>query len=206
MKSSHSAKPESPAESSVGLSPALSPRRAKQRRVIQTAATRLVAANGIAAVSVEQILEEAGVSRRTFYGYFSNKYKLIASVVNPALADGTVLLKKVLRKPAAEAVPGIVDCYCELWLCHSEALSLISALDRDVMPYLHDSHISFGEALKKLLGKAERAKLLRNHSGDMSFKVITRTAVPLLKLYGDQPEGLDTFRSSMLALLLKDNA
>ena len=65
--------------------PALTERRkAQTRREIAESALGLFVRHGYEAVSVEAIAEEAGVSLRTFYRYFSAKDE----VLSPIITDG----------------------------------------------------------------------------------------------------------------------
>ena len=56
---------------------------------IEDVATRLFLEHGVDAVTVEQICEGAGISRRSFFNYFESKAQLLsgpsASVITPAL-------------------------------------------------------------------------------------------------------------------------
>lgn len=152
-------------------------------------------------VSVEDILAAADISRRTFYSYFGNKYELVAGLINPALAAGADMLEALVEQPAEALLPGVVDCYRRLWALHSDGLTVIAALDPAVMPYIESGHRKFGSALKAVLERAEHAGLLRNNDATCSFRIISRTAVPLLKIYADHPNGSALYRDAMLALL-----
>ncbi len=168
---------------------------------ILAAGGRLFANRGLAQVSVEDILAEAKVSRRTFYAYFANKYELVASLINPALAEGVSLLTEVRRQDSKLLLPGIVDAYVKLWNSHQDALSAIESLESDVMPYIEMGHKKFVAVLKTLLDSAAKAGELRNDDAQYTFQLITRTAVPLLKVYADHPDGQELYRAGMLALL-----
>ena len=63
-----------PAETIADVDPAEAPR--KQREIVSTA-THLFKRFGVKRVSVEEICREAGVSKATFYKYFSNKVELV---------------------------------------------------------------------------------------------------------------------------------
>ena len=176
-------------------------KRERVRQALLATAARLIADRGLESISVEEILAEVGISRRTFYGYFANKYELAASVVTPALVDGEAMLAKLEEEPETAALAGIVDCYYALWDRHREALVAISSLQASVMPYMEDHHNRFVKALDGMLKRAERAGVLRNGDAGISFRIISRTAVPLLKIYASHPRGARLYRESMLALL-----
>jgi len=172
------------------------------RQTLQSNGVRLVAEHGLDKVSVEQILEAAGYSRRTFYGYFANKLELLASAINPVLEEGTKLLEKVSEQEPEHLLAGIVDCYLKLWESHSDVLIAISSLDSTTIgPYIESSHRQFGGEVMKVLGRVADAGMLRNKDAAYSFRIITRTAIPLLKLYAPHPDGERLYRESMLALL-----
>ncbi len=168
---------------------------------IVAAGGRLLADRALAQLSVEEILAESKVSRRTFYSYFGNKHELVASVINPALLEGVSLLEHVRNQSTKRILPGIIDTYVKLWNSHPNALSAIEWLEPDVMPYIEVSHKKFGALLKQLLESAAKGGELRNGSAQYTFKLMTRTAVPLLKIYADHPDGEALYRAGMLALL-----
>ena len=58
----------------------LSERRSKTRRRLLRAAAAVFAAKSVPEATVEEILREAGISRRTFYQFFSDKIDLLAAV------------------------------------------------------------------------------------------------------------------------------
>lgn len=58
----------------------LSERRAKTRRRLLRAAAAVFAAKSVPEATVEEILQEAGISRRTFYQFFADKIDLLAAV------------------------------------------------------------------------------------------------------------------------------
>ena len=175
--------------------------RGRVREALQASGMQLTAARGLENISVADILADAGVSRRTFYTQFANKHELVASVINPALRDGAQLLDDVARQPPAELLPGIAATYLRMWDQHGDALIAIAGLDKGIMPHVADGHRLFGKALQKVLEKANENGLLRSADATLSFRVISRTAVPLLKIFADAENGRTLYRDSMLALL-----
>jgi AcrR family transcriptional regulator len=178
-------------------------KRENVRDRLVTTGCHLFAERGLANVSVEDILIEVKISRRTFYGYFANKYELAASIINSVLEDGSGMLADLPNRQPEFLLPGIVDCYLHLWASHSDALSVINSIEPEVLPYIEDGHQKFGTALKELLKQAEKAGVLRNDDATYTFKVISRTAVPLLKIYSGHSDGESLYRDAMLALLGK---
>ena len=166
----------------------------------------LFAAGGTAHVSVEDIIAAAGISRATFYGIFSNKQELMAAILAPVLEGGGAGFAALQGVPDDQIVPGIVRVYTDLWATSEHALSLIAGIDRAVFPYLEQGHQGFTSELRKLLQRAADAGLLANDDAELSFRVIARTAVPLLKVFTDRADWAELFRHAMIGMLLKVDA
>src|SRR5207245_11257019 len=74
-------------------------RKAQTRREIAETALALFAREGYDGVSAEAIAEEAGVSLRTFYRYFTGK----DAVLSPIVTDGSdELAERLAARPAPE--------------------------------------------------------------------------------------------------------
>lgn len=177
-------------------------RRGRVLEGLLAAAGQLLADKGMANVSVEQILLAAGVSRGTFYGFFSGKAELAAAILNPVFEEGTAALEGLADQPPAAIVPGIVDLYLDLWQRRRDALLMIPGVDADTFGRVRDAHVAYTEAMRLALEKAAAAGQLRNGSASYTFKVLTRTAVPLLRVYQDHPDRERLYRESLLALLV----
>lgn len=165
-------------------------------------AARLMAEQGVARVSVEQILLAAGLSRGTFYGFCAGKTDLLVAIIEPVFTEGTAALEVLLDEKPAAVIPGIVDLYADLWRRRRYALMLIPSVDEAAFARMRQAHLSYTTAMKRALEHAERDARLRNASAVYTLRVLTRTAVPLLRVYQDHPDGERLYRESMLALLL----
>jgi len=176
-------------------------RRELNKNRLRGVAAKCFAAAGFDGTSVADILSAAGLSRRTFYAYYSNKHELAASIVDAALVSGCERLGGVLHSD--DPIADIVDCYQQLWSDHRHALIMIASLNQETALLVSDNHRRFGALLKAKLQQAEQRQMLRNEDADYSFRVITKTAVPLLKVYADHPDGAQLYRASMLDLLRK---
>jgi len=166
-------------------------------------AARLFIEKSVANVSVEDIIAAAGTSRATFYGFFANKAELIAAALGPVFETAASRMHELQSMPAEAVIPGIIDLYLQLWADNANALRLIGALDESVFPYIADAHNDYVQTLRSLMDKPAAAGLLRSGSADYSFRVLGRTAVPLLRAYHEHPEMEKHYRNSMLALLTK---
>jgi AcrR family transcriptional regulator len=188
---------------SAAVSPRIARRRERMRESLLAAAKRQFAARGVDPVSVEDLLAEADVSRATFYGLFSSKYKLLEDILDPIFERATANVRALASEPAGAAVDGIVAIYLELWAAHREGLELIPLIDRAAFRHFEAQHRALQGALLEVLAKAERAELLRNGSAQYSLKVIARTAVPLLRVYDGHPAADALFRDALRGLLLR---
>lgn len=181
--------------------PRVADRREQTLESLLAVAGRLMAERGVAAVSVEQILLAAGISRGTFYSFVANKSELVAALIRPALTEGTERLERLRQGPAAAVLPGVVDLYTDLWERHRHALLTIPGVDAASFARVQTDHDAFIGAIERALERAADAGRLRNGSARYSLRVLTRTAVPLLRIYHDHPDGKRLYRESMLALL-----
>jgi AcrR family transcriptional regulator len=172
------------------------------KSLLLAAGARQFAARGIAQVSVAELIAEADVSRATFYAFFSSKYSLLESILNPIFEQATAAFRGLAGDPAA-VVDGIVDVYLALWATHRDGLLLIPLIDQETFRHFAPRHRDLNDALLGLLERAERAQVLRNGSAQYSLKVIARTAVPLLRVYDGHAAGADLFRDALRGLLLR---
>jgi len=123
--------------------------------------------------------------------------------LQPVLKSGAEELADIARRPPPEIVPAIVDLYLRLWAEQTDALLTIGVVGGEVLPFIEDGHREFGTAMKAALDAAAAAGELRNGDTGYTFKVISRTAVPLLKVYRGHPDAESIYRESMIALLAR---
>ncbi len=173
-----------------------------RERLLETGA-QLFASRGLGSVSVEELLDAVGISRATFYGFFANKSELAAAVMLPVFASGTAALaRKQPQDPRAKA-ERLIDMYLELWDKHREALLLTSMVDSTVFPLIRKPHDEFGVAIRDMLQPVADAGLLRIADVNLTYRVLAKTGIPLLRLYQSLPDFKSVYREAMLALLLK---
>jgi AcrR family transcriptional regulator len=184
-------------------SPRVARRRERMRAALLAAASRQFGARGIAAVSVEELIAEADVSRATFYRFFSNKYNLLETLLNPVFSMATERMQAQAERSPVAAVEGLIDVYWQLWCRHREALLLVASIDAETFKHFAAQHATLNDAMARILVRAEAADLLRNGSAHYSLKVIARTAIPLLRVYDGHPAAEALFRDALRGLLLR---
>jgi AcrR family transcriptional regulator len=99
-----------------------------ERRIF--AATERALANvGARDLSVEQILAEAGVSRGTFYHYFSSKWEVINRLAANVMDDIYVRIQPFVLRPAdlspADALSRSIVEGCQVWAEHRAVVRAI---------------------------------------------------------------------------------
>ena len=184
-------------------SPRIARRHERMRAALMAAASRQFARRGVAAVSVEELIAEADVSRATFYRFFSNKYRLLEELLNPIFELALELLRGQGEHSAVAAVEALIDAYWQLWSRHRDGMSLIPQIDPETFAHFAPQHAALNEAILEILIRAERAELLRNGSAQYSLKVIARTAIPLLRVYDGHPAAETLFRDALKGLLIR---
>ena len=172
------------------------------RGALLSAGAKQFAARGISTVSVEDLLAEADISRATFYGFFSSKYNLLESLLNPIFEKGIREICALEERSPQDALQGIYRVYLDLWRTHRGGLLLIPVVDPATFKRFESQHQGLNEALLSVLIRAEKADLLRNGSAKYSLRVLARTAIPLLKVYDGHPSGEALFEDAMRVLLM----
>src|SRR5687768_2849396 len=74
-------------------------KKARTRSELAASARRLTLAHGLDAVTIQQIVDEADVSMRTFFNYFSCKEEAVVGVDHAVVSE---LADSVLARPARE--------------------------------------------------------------------------------------------------------
>jgi AcrR family transcriptional regulator len=115
--------------------------RRETARALQQAAIRLVSARGLAAVTISDIAEEAGVSRRTFFNHFPTK---AAALFDPDPDDADELARLLGEvEPSAEIWPSLREVGLAFTAQHENVSALRRSLvagDPDLAQYHRAAH------------------------------------------------------------------
>lgn len=102
----------------------------ESEQLIFAATERLLAETPFHEVSVAKIIREAGVSRATFYFYFSSKFAvitaLLSSVMEDIIASVTPFLERPADRTAAEVLRESMVAATTLWAEHRTLLRAVS--------------------------------------------------------------------------------
>src|SRR6266516_2019725 len=144
-------------------------RRTHTRREIAESAVTLFARDGYDNVSVEDISEEAGISLRTFYRYFSTKDEVLSPIVTQGTED---LLDHIARRPAAEDLAEAVEHAYRQISPPTDRVQALIRLFIDV-PALQARWLNDLRALEAVLVPAVRQRTLASdHDAHLSAAVI----------------------------------
>src|SRR5690606_23583563 len=92
----------------AAASPRVARRRERMRASLLAAGGRQFAQRGVRTVSVEELIAEADVSRATFYGLFSSKYKLLDDILNPVFDKAIAAVRGLSDRAPREVVDGLI--------------------------------------------------------------------------------------------------
>ncbi|RBY90416.1 TetR/AcrR family transcriptional regulator [Blastococcus sp. TBT05-19] len=88
---------------------------------ILATAERLLSERSLAAISVDDLARGAGISRPTFYFYFSSKDAVLLSLLDRVVAEADTAMREVFGAPAASAREGwqrAIAAYYETFRVH----------------------------------------------------------------------------------------
>lgn len=178
-------------------------RPSEYREKLLAAGKELFVERGLASVSVEEVVEQAGVARATFYGLFANKIELAAAILTPVFADGIHALQQLTGLEPRAAADGLIEVYLALWQDHEAALLLTTALDGEFPQAIRAQHDAFVTGLLAVLRVIDSGGLLRNDSVELTCEVLARTGIPLLRIYAGRDDMVRLYRESMRGLLIR---
>ena len=95
---------------------------------------------GFKRVTIEEICKEAGISKMTFYKYFSNKIELVKTLVDEILQQGLIKYRKLMESdlPYPEKVLGMIELKREQTHAMSSEFfkDYLQSNDPDLIAYL----------------------------------------------------------------------
>jgi AcrR family transcriptional regulator len=117
-------------------------RRENQQRLLD-AGLALMLANGTAAVTIDQIVERAGMAKGSFYRYATNKDDVVEQILAPVIAEATAALDRCEQQLRI----GRRDDIAAIYLVLARELSLmVSHNAQQVLLYLQEARAPQGAA------------------------------------------------------------
>jgi AcrR family transcriptional regulator len=185
-------------------SPRVAQRRERMRQNVLRVGAKMFLARGIENVSVEEILEDAGLARSTFYSFFTSKRDLVFHILDPLFQTGVAHMREVQGKSPADIVYAVIDMYPMLWERYGEALFL--RIGHDEFNLIAKTHNQYVEMLDKCFGAVEAAGILRNGSSAHTQRLIARCGIEVVRVYRNDPNFKQLYRTTMEGMLLTDDA
>ncbi len=163
------------------------------------------ATQGAENVSVEDIIDQAQIARSTFYSFYSNKEELLKDVVCPVFELGIRKFSELKAEDPTELILGIARVYLTLWERDHHALSLSFRLAHKYFPLIEDLHHQYMDTVRRLVATVEHSGILRSGNAQYTSRLIARSAIPILEVYGNDENYRELFLESMQGLLLKQD-
>jgi len=151
----------------------------RQERALLDVGSRLLEAGTAASVSVSEIADAAGISRASFYFYFSSKQALFASVVDETVSLFNERITDVAGQEyddPASAVRATIEFAAQLWWDHAAVMI---------------SSVELGTTMPDLY-----ARTMQN------IAIVRAPTVALLQRYGTVPESSDEVAAAELVTSL----
>jgi AcrR family transcriptional regulator len=156
-------------------------RRAESRLAVTTLARRLTAERGLTGFTVEELCEQVGISRRTFFNYFDTKEQAVIGQHEDWL-DGHTVETFLAARPAGMVglSPDLMSDLADLAIAHmhlvgvtpDEAREFIAAVDRE--PQLLRAFINANAEQERRL-----TELVARREGLPADDLLAQTAVVL---------------------------
>jgi AcrR family transcriptional regulator len=165
-------------------------------------AARRFAAEGVDAVRLDEIADEADIARATLYSHFATKEALVAAIVRPALQLALREAGKIPVRVSRQAVRSLLRVYLTLWKEHPDAMRVAHRTQGVPLGDCAGLHIEFMQHVLRIFGSASVAGLLRSEIPTLSAMLLARLAIPMLETYAGHVRADELFLDSMEALLL----
>ncbi|GIX42476.1 MAG: hypothetical protein KatS3mg129_2209 [Leptospiraceae bacterium] len=185
--------------------PRVEKRRKRIRKLILEIATKRFALEGPENVRLEEVADEADISRATLYSHFPSKDAIIYEIIRPVLEElieeYEKLLKEIDKLKSEQVFNQLVEIYINLWNNHELALLLaqkVLDMEPGELKPLYDRML---ELKLKILSKFEKEKKLKLPK-EIAFQVMLNTLIPMLRFIVPHKDGKKLFKSSLKGLLL----
>ncbi|MFO7316067.1 MAG: TetR/AcrR family transcriptional regulator [Bacilli bacterium] len=93
----------------------------KRKKAVIDHALRLFVEHGIAKTSIQQIIERAGISKGTFYNYFSSKTECIEAILEQARYDASLLRAELMIGKDPTDINVFANQIAVLWKINQES-------------------------------------------------------------------------------------
>jgi len=182
--------------------PRVERRRERARRRILDIATERFAATGLDQVRLEDIADEADISRATLYSHFASKDEILRELVRPVLEELIRLMKEKKPASSAQAIDSLVEVYTTMWDQHSVGLVL-------ALRYILHNPGELADLVSKIQSQTDSVLRPLNSDGvlrlktDLSRNTFIQTAIVMLDVLRGESNREALFREAIRAIILK---
>ncbi len=185
------------------VSPVIRRRVASTKARVCEVAAKKFNEESYAAVSVDSIVEAAGIARSSFYRFFRDKEDLLQQIIDPVFNLAVTELGRMSADQPEGIVDGIAESYLQVWAKHRDGLVLSMKIGASLFPLVQKSHDRYVAAILVLMERLHEARMLRHDDPRMAARLLALTAVPVLQVCERHPQFRNVFRSTLRGLLLK---
>lgn len=172
-----------------------------RKHVCRTAAALFVESN-YDRVTIEQIVQQSGIARSTFYRFFADKQDLLVNIVNPVFELATSELSALEQNTADSLMDGLVSAYLAVWSEYREGLIFSTTIGQSLFPLIQQKHDEYAMAVARIMTVLHNQGRLRNNDPRLSTILLAQTAVTILRVYQDQENCDELFRQTVRGALL----
>lgn len=172
-----------------------------RKRILEIAARRFVEV-GLEAVRLEDVADEADISRATLYSHFASKEEILREIIRPVLEELIRLMKEKKAGSAQQGFDHLVDVYTGMWDDHSTALILAHR-------YIFHDPGELNELVSKIHQMTDQVLRPLNSDGqlraktDLARNVFIQAAIVLLDVFKNESNRENLLREGLRALVLK---
>jgi AcrR family transcriptional regulator len=130
-------------------------RKAETARGLKEAARRLTAERGLSGFTLDEVCEDVGVSRRTFFNYFASKEN---AVIGIPLSGDTSDIDDAFRDAGPRGIGHLIDDLLALHLARWEVLDLRAA-DVEPMTRIFEREPRLISHMLQLAGEGQRTDI-----------------------------------------------
>ena len=155
------------------------------------------------AVTVEAIIQKAGIARSSFYRFFNDKEDLLARALIPVFVFMADRVEAIDFDKEETIVNEIASCYLDTWKTYSYRLLLAASLQLKIYPLVKAHHDRYAMGIYKAMDKLNEVRLLRNDDPHLSAMILAKIGVKMVQIHTNYPYYENSYTNALRGLLLK---
>jgi AcrR family transcriptional regulator len=182
--------------------PRVERRRARTRQRILEISTERFVKYGMERIRLEDVADEADISRATLYSHFASKEEILRELVRPVFEELIRLMKEKKSQSSQQGLDSLIDVYISMWDQHGAALTL-------ALRYIFHDPGDLAELVSKIQSQTDsilrplHAEGMLRLKTDLSRNAFIQTIIVLLDVLKGESNREALLRESIRALILK---